>query len=306
MGRRLKLIVEKLLGDALSMCSGELNASHGTSLEGSGRQSAHCVDEIQVQPKPDQLVSLVQRMTTSVPVTQISSTSFTSSLSVSDAIATVIVPSLTSSQQPPSPPSAVCSSTPAPLHVHPSLVPESVTPVPFQPIPVQESITPASTQPVPVPVPVPESIIPSSVQPTLLPESMAASSLLPVPDSETITLVPIQSESQSVTPSVPSTPIVPEDPIPPRPLLLKLCGLPTCSLNLSETPTSPLGSTPTTPQPPLTPTPHTPLGEGLLDISDIKSLMDVSEAMDGISQDVFESIEKLVNLDEQSTNATWK
>lgn len=296
----------KLLGDALSMCSAEFNASHGTDVEGLERQSATGVDETQVQPKFDQLVSLVQRMTTSVPVTQSSSTSSTTSLSVSDAIATVIAPSITSSQQPPSSPPAVCSSTPATIHVHPSLVPESITSAPFQPMPVQESITPASTQQVPVSVS--ESIIPSSVQPTLLPESMATSSLLPVPDSESITLAPIQpvSESQSVTASVPSTAIAPEDPIPTRPLLLKLCGLPTCNLNLNETPTSPLGSTPTTPQPPLTPTPHTPLGEGLLDISDIGSLMDVSEAMDGISQDVFESIEKLVNLDEQSTNATWK
>ena len=301
---------EKLLGDALSMCGAEFDASQVTNLEGLERQDASRVDETQtqVQAKPDQLISLVQRMTTSVPDAQILSTSSNTSLqsgvtvSVSDAVATGIVASPTSSQQPPSQLPAVCSSTTAPIH--PSLVPESITPAPFQPIPVQESISPASTQSVPVPKP----IISAPVQPSLLPESITIPSLLPVPVPESITLAPIQpvSVSQSVTPSVSSTAILPEEPIPPRPLLLKLCGLPTCSLNLGETETSPLGSTPSTPPLPLTPTPQTPLREGLLDISDIGSLVDVSEAMEGISQDVFESIEKLVNLDEQSTNATWK
>ena len=102
-------------------------------------------------------------------------------------------------------------------------------------------------------------------------------------------------------PSVLSPAIFPEDPIPSRPVLLKLSGIPSVTQSQSS-----LTSTPATPPPPLTPTPLTPLGEGLLDLSDIQSLMDESEVMEGISQDVVESISKLVDLDEQSTNATWK
>ena len=102
-------------------------------------------------------------------------------------------------------------------------------------------------------------------------------------------------------PSVLSPAIFPEDSIPSRPVLLKLSGIPSVTQSQSS-----LTSTPATPPPPLTPTPLTPLGEGLLDLSDIQSLMDESEVMEGISQDVVESISKLVDLDEQSTNATWK
>lgn len=115
-------------------------------------------------------------------------------------------------------------------------------------------------------------------------------------DSSTPALT--QRVSEAATPALLSPVLLPEDPIPPptRPLVL----------TISDVPSLPsLGGAPTTP-PPLTPTPLTPLGEGLLDISDIRSLVDESETMEGISQDVFESIEKLVNLDEQSTNATWK
>ena len=111
-----------------------------------------------------------------------------------------------------------------------------------------------------------------------------------------------QRVSEAATPALLSPVLLPEDPIPPptRPLVLTLSDVPSLNQPLPS-----LGGAPTTP-PPLTPTPLTPLGEGLLDISDIRSLVDESETMEGISQDVFESIEKLVNLDEQSTNATWK
>lgn len=147
-------------------------------------------------------------------------------------------------------------------------------------------------------------IIPTPSQPTLPsppPPPPALPALLLNPSSGTAGPIP----GSITSPPILSSPVMfPEEPIPPRPLLLELSGI----RNLAQSQPS-LSSTPATqpPQcPPLTPTPLTPLGEGLLDLSDIQSLVDESEAMEGISQDVFESIEKLVSLDEQSTNATWK
>ena len=167
------------------------------------------------------------------------------------------------------------TSTPAlPVAISSPLQPEVGVPIP-------------SALELPVPPPTQEVLRTSST-------STPPVSLLPAPGAESITATPI-----SVLPPV----VFPEEPIPPRPLVL---GIPTDTPNLSQTPPPPpLLGTPITPTP-LTPTPLTPLGEGLLDLSDISSLMDESEVMEGISQDVFESIEKLVNLDEQSTNATWK
>lgn len=156
-----------------------------------------------------------------------------------------------------------------------------------------------SLQPeVAAPVPTVPSALELPVVPSPPPSSTSAppASLLPAPVAEPITTTSV---------SILSPAMFPEEPIPPRPLVL---GIPTDppSLELGQTaPPPPLLGTPISPTP-LTPTPLTPLGEGLLDLSDISSLMDESEVMEGISQDVFESIEKLVNLDEQSTNATWK
>jgi hypothetical protein len=145
---------------------------------------------------------------------------------------------------------------------------------------------------VPVPSALELPVVPSP--PPLSSTSAPPASLLPAPVAE-----PTTATSMTILSPV----MFPEEPIPPRPLVL---GIPADAPNLGQTaPPPPLLGTPISPTP-LTPTPLTPLGEGLLDLSDISSLMDESEVMEGISQDVFESIEKLVNLDEQSTNATWK
>ena len=146
---------------------------------------------------------------------------------------------------------------------------------------VPVSVTAAAVGPIP----------PSSQAPAKSSTSSTTTPLPPVPESITA--------FTAVSPSVLSPKLFPEEPIPSRPVALGLSDAP----NPSQ-PRLSLG-TPVTPTP-LTPTILTPLGEDLLDISDIGSLVDESEAMEGISQDVFESIEKLVNLDEQSTNATWK
>ena len=163
------------------------------------------------------------------------------------------------------------------------------------PVAVSTSLQPPVAAPVPtVPSALELPVVPSP--PTSSSSSAPPASLLPAPVAE-----PITATSMTIL----SPTMFPEEPIPPRPLVLPIPTDPP-SLELGQnTPPPPLLGTPISPTP-LTPTPLTPLGEGLLDLSDISSLMDESEVMEGISQDVFESIEKLVNLDEQSTNATWK
>lgn len=147
-----------------------------------------------------------------------------------------------------------------------------------------------------VAVPIPSTPILSPTHELLTAPSTSAPPPLSLPVAESITTSPMQ---------ILSPVMFPEAPIPPRPLVLGIpTDIDTASLTQAPPPPPSLG-TPITPTP-LTPTPLTPLGEGLLDLSDISSLVDESDVMEGISQDVFESIEKLVNLDEQSTNVTWK
>ena len=162
---------------------------------------------------------------------------------------------------------------------------------PTLPVAVSSPLQPEVTVSIPSTLELP---VPPATQELLKTSSTSAPpvSLPPAPVAESITATPM---------SVLSPVMLPEEPIPPRPLVLRIS---TDTPSVSQAP-PPLLGTPITPTP-LAPTPLTPLGEGLLDLSDISSLMDESEVMEGISQDVFESIEKLVNLDEQSTNATWK
>ena len=166
----------------------------------------------------------------------------------------------------------------------------TITSFPATPIPPVAVSSPLQPE---VAVPIPSAPILSPTQELLTTPSTSAPPLLSLPVAESIT-----------TSSMPilSPVMFPEAPIPPRPLVL---GIPTDTTSLMQAPPPPSLGTPITPTP-LTPTPLTPLGEGLLDLADISSLVDESDVMEGISQDVYESIEKLVNLDEQSTNATWK
>lgn len=174
------------------------------------------------------------------------------------------------------------------------------------PVAVSSPLQPEVAVPLPsaleLPTPTPT---PTPVQELLRTSNTGAPPVSPVVLSAPVA-EPITTASTSM--SILSPPVLfPEEPVPPRPLVLAIpTDTPTPSLTQQAPPppTLPLLGTPITPTP-LTPTPLTPLGEGLLDLSDISSLMDESESMEGISQDLFESIEKLVNLDEQSTNV-WK
>ena len=179
----------------------------------------------------------------------------------------------------------------------------SLTPLQSEPT-TTTSFPATQTLPVAVTSLQPEVSIPIPSAPVLIPTTTSRQPLMtssPSAPPPSACLHPIPESITTTSTSVPSPLMFPEEPIPPRPLML---GLSTDIPNLNQAPPPSLGA-PLTPTP-LTPTPLTPLGEGLLDLSDIRSLVDESEVMEGISQDVFESIEKLVNLDEQSTNATWK